>query len=714
MRHRRIRRPKANIMPLLLTTLAAVILAPPLLAQDQGDDNAAPHQRGNELIAAYFEEETRKLEDRPLATGSADDWRQTRQRDRRRLREMLGLHPMPERTDLNPVVTGTVERDGVRVEKLHFQSRPGLYVTANLYLPADANEDAELPAVLYVCGHARVKEDGISYGNKVGYQHHGAWFARHGYACLLIDTIQLGEIEGMHHGTYRHGRWWWNARGYTPAGVEAWNGIRAIDYLQQRPEVDPDRIGVTGRSGGGAYSWWIATLDQRVKAAVPVAGITDLRNHVVDGVVEGHCDCMYTVNTYRWDYDRLASLVAPRPLLLSNSDKDSIFPLDGVVRVHRSIREVYELLDAADNLGLHLTEGPHSDTQELRVGAFSWMNRHLKDNRPLIEQPARDLFEPDQLKVFDQIPDDQINTEISKTFVPAAEIPDPPADQSEWIEQRDRWRSALLRKSFRGWPDDPAPLNVQKLADRQSRGLALRVYQFTSQHNVPLRLYLVHSADLDQPRAVSLRILDQEQWEQHTSALRSLLDGALDAPTLPDADTEAFDRLREKITASNNIHAYLAPRGIGATAWSPDERDRTHIRRRFMLLGQTLDGMRVWDVRRAVQALRSTDEARGLPLTLRGRGTNAGLALYASLFEPYVARLDLHNLPTSHRDGPIFLNVLRYLDTPQALAMAAERCHVQLRTTNADLDAWQYPRAVAENLGWSDRLRVTETDAAED
>ena len=125
--------------------------------------------------------------------------------------------------------------------------------------------------------------------------------------------MQLGEIEGIHHGTYREKMWWWNSRGYSSAGAEAWNCIRALDYLQSRKEVDPDRLGVTGRSGGGAYSWWIATLDERIKAAAPVAGITDLQNHVVDGVVEGHCDCMYQVNTYRWDYDHLAAMVAPAP-----------------------------------------------------------------------------------------------------------------------------------------------------------------------------------------------------------------------------------------------------------------------------------------------------------------------------------------------------------------------------------------------------------------
>src|SRR5438874_2290325 len=124
------------------------------------------------------------------------------------------------------------------------------------------------PAILYVCGHGNVVKDGVSYGSKASYQHHGAWLARNGYVCLTIDTLQLGEIQGLHHGTHRENMWWWNARGYTPAGVEAWNCMRALDYLQSRPEVDAERLGVTGRSGGGAYAWWITALDERIRVAV--------------------------------------------------------------------------------------------------------------------------------------------------------------------------------------------------------------------------------------------------------------------------------------------------------------------------------------------------------------------------------------------------------------------------------------------------------------
>ena len=213
-------------------------------------------------------------------------------------------------------------------------------MTGNLYLPKNGRQAA--PAILYVCGHSSSKKDGVSFGNKTQYQHHGAWFAQNGYVCLVIDTLQLGEIEGIHHGTYREG----TCGGGTPAATRrpaSRRGTRSVrsTICVSRPEVDAERIGVTGRSGGGAYSWYLAALDDRVKV-VGAGGRASptLKNHVVDGCVEGHCDCMYFVNTYRWDYPQLAALAAPRPLLISNTDRDDIFPLDGVVDIYQKVRRL--------------------------------------------------------------------------------------------------------------------------------------------------------------------------------------------------------------------------------------------------------------------------------------------------------------------------------------------------------------------------------------
>ncbi len=391
-------------LPLFCATIAA------------GEEaTAIPTARGDRWHADYLRGRTEAIEAACLNDiDTLAKWEERRGEYREKLFDMLGLFPRPEKTDLAAVVTGKVEREKFSVEKLHFQSRPGLYVTGNLYLPK--NVDKPAPAILYLCGHGAVKKDGVSYGNKVTYQHHGAWFAEHGYVCLIIDTLQLGEIEGIHHGTHRENMWWWISVGYTPAGVEAWNCIRALDYLETRPEVDRERMGVTGRSGGGAYSWWIAALDDRIKAAAPVAGVTDLRNHVIDGVVEGHCDCMYFLNTHRWDYPQMAALVAPRPLLIANTDSDNIFPLDGVLRVHDKVKRIYELHNAADKLGLQISPGPHKDTQELQIAAFKFFDKYLRGEERVIERAATKQFEPEELKVFAALPNDQRNTTIHETF----------------------------------------------------------------------------------------------------------------------------------------------------------------------------------------------------------------------------------------------------------------------------------------------------------
>ena len=126
-----------------------------------------------------------------------------------------------------------------------------------------------------------------------------------------------------------------------------------------------------------------------------MAGITDLHNHVVDGAVEGHCDCMFFVNTYRWDYPLVAALVAPRPLLLVNTDSDTIFPLDGVMRIHARSSGIYALHHASrPTCGLVIGPGPHKDTQNLQVPVFRWFNRHLKGEDPVIDMAAVKFFTP--------------------------------------------------------------------------------------------------------------------------------------------------------------------------------------------------------------------------------------------------------------------------------------------------------------------------------
>jgi hypothetical protein len=268
---------------------------------------------------------------------------------------------------------------------------------------------------------------------------------------------------------------------------------------------------------------------------------------------------------------------------------------------------------------------------------------------------------------------------------------------------REEWMKALREKVFRGWPADRdvGPLDVDQVFTVQADGVRLTAYDFNSQPNVRLRLFLVYPAGLQEPKHVTLNVLDESGWTQWLSAIRVKFEGQVRSYNLADAKPADFQHLQDALNAGGGILAYVSPRGIGSAAWSGDERKQTQIRRRFMLLGQTLDGMRVWDVRRTIQALGQIDEVAGVTPTVVAHGNMAGVALYAALFEPQIAGLDLTDLPATHRDGPILLNVLRYLDMPQALALAAEHADITLHGQNTS--AWQFPASLA-GQGWITRI----------
>ena len=657
------------------------------------------------MLQEYFEKETAKLESDSLKNiRTKADWEKQRPIRMEQIKSMLGIPDPQPRPPLKAKVTGRVEKEGFVVENLHFQSLPGLYVTGNLYRPKETSQ--KLPAILYVCGHGRVKIDGVSMGNKAHYQHHGAWFAQNGYVCLTIDTIQLGEIEGYHHGTYYGNKMWWMSLGYTPAGVEAWNGIRAIDYLQSRPEVDGTKIGVTGRSGGGSYSWWISVLDERVQVSVPVAGIANLRNHVVDGCVEGHCDCMFMVNTHRWDYADVAAMVAPRKLLISNTDNDPIFPLDGVVETYQKARRIYQLLGVETNIGLHITEGPHQDTQPLRMGAFHWFNKHLKGKSDLVSTTAEKLFNPDELKVFEKLPEDERTSNIHDSFVPMVNEPEMPKDAKAWKKSGESLMNTLLTSSFGGWPkDNSIPPKARRISQAVHEGIRFQQYEFTAQDPFQLPLFILHreGLKLEELDLIVLNVLDETQWQNFLAWAKVGFSKPLhNYPAVVRLNQHDWAMQKKMFENFKWGMAYFAPRGVGPTQFTDNDRKHIQIQRRFYLLGQTLAGMQTWDTRQAAKSIREIPGLGNTQLWMQAEGNSAALALYASLFEENIYRLDLHKLPSSHMVGPHFLNILRHTDIPEIVAHAGTQLQIRIYPEEKSSD-WEFPESVSKKLGWSSK-----------
>jgi dienelactone hydrolase len=649
----------------------SLLLAATLMSADPTPEDRA---KADEAIHKYLSAETKRLSERFMdGARTKAEWEAKRSKLKEQFLDMLGLWPLPEKAPLKATVTGTLERGDVVIDKLHFQSKPGLYVTGNLYRPKGdpanpgrkaGGAPAKLPTILYVCGHSGRGRD----GNKTAFQDHGLWFASNGYICLVVDTLQLSEVAGIHHGTYREGRWWWHSRGYTPAGVECWNGIRAIDYLLTRPDVDPERIGVTGISGGGASTVWIAAADNRVKVAVPVSGMSDLESYVTNKVINGHCDCMFFINTYQWEWTTALMLHAPKPLLFANSDNDTIFPMDGNRRIIERLRKGYDLLGKKENVEEYVSKGGHAYRPDLRIAVFAFLNKHLKGDTGPVKDADFPKIEGKDLRVFPEdkdLPKDQINDRADEVFVPVAEVrlPNPRQNLTAWKEGLIK---RLREKSFRMMPENV----VQAEKERSSlHG------DISSQPGIPF----------------GSRQIPLDNSPPGISAL--IVTGATES------SGEAAGAFEDYIAGMSR--AWTTGLNAGPDLrWTTKNPPNT-VERSLALLGQTVDSNQVRDVTSILargSAFRKNDRVRVL-----GRGPAGIVAAYAVLFEhSLVDEVIVFDPPASHRDGPHFLNVDRVLDLPTALGLLAP--DVKLTLINAKDKAFDKTATLYKLAGAADKF----------
>ncbi|MDB5387108.1 MAG: Acetyl xylan esterase, partial [Planctomycetaceae bacterium] len=566
----------------------------------------------------------------------------------------LGISGQAEKTPLKATITGTLQGDGFVVDLLHYQSRPGLYVTGNLYRPAYTQPGSKQPAVFYVCGHFAHGRD----GNKAPYQAHGIWLAKHGYICLIVDTLQLSEIAATHHGTYNLQRWSWHSRGYSPAGVEAWNGIRGIDYLISRDDVDPHKIAVTGISGGGAATFWIAAADERARVAVPVSGMADLEAYVPNRVINGHCDCMFVYNTFQWPWTRIAALIAPRPLLFINSDHDHIFPMDANERISNRLERLYSLYGAGDQIDTVVSVGGHAYRKDIRQAAYRFLNAHLDGNSAPITDSEQDLvseehpprnfpISPAALRVFPaDLPADQLNTKIDEHFIPVANVAVPEA--GHFTEWKKSLIDELRRVTFGYFP--AAIPAAKKLGDVGQTGERLQ-----SEDSIEFRLNFPSG----QPPA------------SQTSAIKKVL-----LVLLNEGESGSTPDWVKGVAVDGQLVVLCEPRGIGATRWTR-KNPPNYVERSHALLGRTVDTGRVWDVIAASKYLsaRFASESAKPTIQVAGKGSAAILAAYAGVLEDQIAGVTLVSSRITHLDNeaPQFLNVLRVCDVPDALGLLAPR-----------------------------------------
>jgi dienelactone hydrolase len=560
--------------------------------------------------------------------------------------------PMPESPcDLKPQILGTLDRDGYRIEKLIFQSRPDVWVTSNVYVPAG---DGKRPAVLAVHGHhawARIDRDVQAYC---------LGLVKLGFFVLCVDAFGAGErhaqpARGTYHGALDGSALW--PVGQSLLGMQVYDNRRAADYLLTRPEVDPERLGVTGASGGGNQTMYVGALDERVKCVVPVCSVGNYQAyfHVPCCV----CEVLPGVLRFTEEGDVLG-LVAPRSLLVISAEKDSFqfSPAEAAKSVGRA-KHIYGLSGDGEKLRHTVVEGGHGYSKPMREAMYGWMTRWLKGEgtgEPIPDPPFQ-TEEPETIRCFPDI----------------AKRPQPWMTPTSFAKQTGK---LLLKQNFPKLPDHAEDWESTAVYMRSQLGKALGPMPA-----VPKDLKLASGrTELKVEPGVTVACACQMPAEQKAApaAIVVHLDGLKTAAEHP---------VTAVLAASGWLVVHPELRGTGGP---PTERAGVrgapdhNVAEQGVMLGRPLLGQWVFDLQVVLQTLLARPGVDRERVVLAGIG-HAGLvaiAAAASLGERIAGVLAFAS-PTSYlTDGPyaapmrmglLAPGIVGVGDVPHLAAMIAPR-----------------------------------------
>ncbi|HPD15212.1 MAG TPA: acetylxylan esterase [Planctomycetota bacterium] len=579
-----------------------------------------------------------------------EEWAERRNGTADALQRALGLKPWPERTPLNARVTGRAERDTYTIENVVFESRPGFYVTANVYVPRRG--PARKPAVIVVPGHAI--PDGKNYPL---YRTGQLALVAHGFLVLSYDPIGQGErkLPGYSHAVGYPAL----LVGWTNEGFITWDTIRCVDYLVSRPDVDPQRLGLTGNSGGGENTFYTMPLEPRVAAGAACCFVCSYHAWVKDG--GDHCICNHMPGILRqMEQFEIVGLNAPRPFLAANGAKDGIFPIAGARQTIERAGRLYAFAGAADRVRLFEAELPHGWAQPLREAACGWLARWLLgigDGSPLPEPTVApdkpgcpDLFclKEGRLPEGARSYVDLVRAEAERLAAGYARVPSEPALYAAWAK-------ALRAKLWEtlGGPPAPPPPAARELGKFEWQGHQIERLALATEVAPPLEVpaLLIHPRQVVANGPAAIVLDDGGKAAARVSpVVRGLLEAGL--PVLA-----------------------LEPRALGE-----GRVNLNHCASDAVLLGRPLLAQQAWDVLCAARYLKAQGAERVAVVARGAVGWIAALAgalsddLAAGVVEGAMGGLALAIAdPLPLPQWAYAPNVLKVGDVPQWLVLWAPR-----------------------------------------
>ncbi len=594
-------------------------------------------------------------DDKPPA--SRDEWLRRRTTIRSRLAQAFGQFPA-ERCPLEPNVIGTLQRDGYRIERLVFQSRPGIWVTANAYVPDGAGRR---PAVLSVHGHwAWARVDPVPHARAVG-------LVKLGYFVLAVDAFGAGEraiepARGTYHGATLGASTW--AVGTPLAGLQVYDNMRAVDYMISRPEVDAEKLAITGASGGGNQSMYAGAWDERFKAVIPVCSVGTYDAYI--GAACCACEVVPGALTFAEEGDILA-LVAPRALMVVNATRDGRqFSVGEAEKSIARARPMFELLDSREKLKHAVFESGHDYSRPMREAMYGWLARWLRgdgDGSPVAE-PEIQIEEVDAIRCF---PDNK--RPASFTLMPAFVFeqakqrvakPPRPDHVERWEADALMMKTRLERQTFGGFPRS-TPWKVEAAKKSATEDTIEESFILYPEPDVPVPGVLVRGKDREGPLPTAIMV--------DPAGKDAVLDGRI---------------VRSLVGAGWQVLA-IDLRATGETAHKGDavrEAADHNTVEWSTWIGRPLLGQWCWDVIRAIDYLVTRDDVDARNMALVGSGAGSLAAICAAALDDRVRSVAAFGLLASfvsrngfqgHRMATFVPFLLDVGDVPQLAALLAPR-----------------------------------------
>ncbi len=587
-------------------------------------------------------------------------------RRRAYLRERMldDLGGFPERTPLNARVVGVLQRPTYKIEKVIFESQPHFYVTANLYLPTTGHPP--YPAILFPLGHEPGGKTNPTWQQMLGS------LATKGFVALTWDPIGQGERLQIYDEDLRESKVGDSTTEHTVIGTQClligdhlarytiWDGMRALDYLLSRPEVDPTRVGLTGNSGGGTHTAYIAALDDRIQVAAPSCYITSWRLMLR---TIGPQDAEQTFPFWLqdgFDYPDYLYAFAPKPYLLLSAIRD-FFPIAGTRETFAEAVRVYSSIGAQGKLGMFEADDGHGYNKPRRLAAYEWFGRLLKGIGDKDPEPQIEMATPEELRCT---PTGQVSTSLG--------------GESVFTLNQKRLERLKANRRTRPWE---LPRKVQELIHYEppSTSLQVRPYGTISRSG-----YHIEKLTYESESGIMIpSLLFVPDGGDDKKAAVLMVSGDGKKASAPEA---------EQLVTSGMVVLSIDARGFGETQVKPDvnSKEFDHYFGDFrdamtaLLVGKTMVGMRALDITRGVDLLSAREGIDRDKIYAYGKKGGSVPALYAAVLDRRIRKVVLEDMLSSydsvvenkiHRQvfESVVPGALKFYDLPDLVATLAPR-----------------------------------------